>query len=201
MEVIINIVTEVDEKELNVGYRNAQSHGLSQIILTKKLKPVIGPTMRFGLDDRHSSQALIMILWLVDIITLTCLKKLQCAGKDLEQIINYTYRYGQQCHIGSTNSQRYQGDSSVIPPIHEIRATNAIWGSEDVRRTEFNKRSLLTKEAWEESYNRCTSSAFHYVKERSMNKDDLIIRKMKATGKGAVQGKLTPNWEGPYMTH
>jgi len=28
---------------------------------------------------------------------------------------------------------------------------------------------------------------------------DLVLRKMEAIGKEIIQGKLTPNWEGPYL--
>jgi len=30
---------------------------------------------------------------------------------------------------------------------------------------------------------------------------DLVLCKMEAIGKGACQGKLTPNWEGPYLVY
>jgi len=37
------------------------------------------------------------------------------------------------------------------------------------------------------------------VKESPLAVGDLVLRKMEAIEKGAVQGKLTPNWEGPYL--
>jgi len=37
------------------------------------------------------------------------------------------------------------------------------------------------------------------VRERLLAVGDLVQRKMEAIGKGASQGKLTPNWEGPYI--
>jgi len=37
------------------------------------------------------------------------------------------------------------------------------------------------------------------VKERPLAVGDLVLRNMEAIGKGVVQGKLTPNWEGPYL--
>ena len=37
------------------------------------------------------------------------------------------------------------------------------------------------------------------VKECPLAVGDLVLRKMEAIGKGAVQGKLTSNWEGPYL--
>jgi len=37
------------------------------------------------------------------------------------------------------------------------------------------------------------------VRERPLAVGDLVLRKMEAIGKGASQGKLTPNWEGPYI--
>jgi len=39
----------------------------------------------------------------------------------------------------------------------------------------------------------------HKVKERPFTVGDLVLRKMEATTKGVIQGKLTPNWEGPYI--
>ena len=37
------------------------------------------------------------------------------------------------------------------------------------------------------------------VKESPLAIGDLVLRKMEAIGKGASQGMLTPNWEGPYL--
>jgi len=37
------------------------------------------------------------------------------------------------------------------------------------------------------------------VRERPLAVGDLVLRNMEAIGKGASQGKLTPNWEGPYI--
>jgi len=39
------------------------------------------------------------------------------------------------------------------------------------------------------------------VKERPLAVGDLVLRKMEAIGKGASQGKLTPNWEGSYIIY
>jgi len=39
----------------------------------------------------------------------------------------------------------------------------------------------------------------HKVKECPLAVGDLVLLKIEAIGKGAVQGKLTPNWEGPYL--
>jgi len=37
------------------------------------------------------------------------------------------------------------------------------------------------------------------VRECPLALGDLVLRKMEAIEKGASQGKLTPNWEGPYI--
>jgi len=37
------------------------------------------------------------------------------------------------------------------------------------------------------------------VRERPLAVGDLVLRKMEAIGKGASEGKLTPNWEGPFI--
>ena len=37
------------------------------------------------------------------------------------------------------------------------------------------------------------------VKERPLKEGDLILRKMKANRRGVIQGKLTRNWEMPYI--
>ena len=39
------------------------------------------------------------------------------------------------------------------------------------------------------------------VKEHPLAVEDLVLHKMEAIGKGASQGKLTPNWEGPYLVY
>jgi len=39
----------------------------------------------------------------------------------------------------------------------------------------------------------------HMIKERPFTTRDLELRKTKAMGKGVIQGKLTANWEGPYL--
>ena len=36
------------------------------------------------------------------------------------------------------------------------------------------------------------------VKYRPLRKGDLVLRKMAALGRANEQGRLTPNWEGPY---
>lgn len=43
--------------------------------------------------------------------------------------------------------------------------------------------------------------AEHYnikVKPRHFNVGDLVLRKLTTATKDAIQGKLCPNWEGPY---
>ena len=39
------------------------------------------------------------------------------------------------------------------------------------------------------------------VKEHPLAVGEIVLRKMEAIGKGASQGKLTPNWEGPYIIY
>ena len=36
------------------------------------------------------------------------------------------------------------------------------------------------------------------VKHRPLKEGDLVLRKMAAIGRANEQGKMTPNWEGPY---
>lgn len=36
------------------------------------------------------------------------------------------------------------------------------------------------------------------VSRRPIKEGDFVLRKMEAVGKANEQGKLTPNWEGPY---
>jgi len=37
------------------------------------------------------------------------------------------------------------------------------------------------------------------VKEWPFATRDLVLRKIEARGNGAIQRKLAPNWEGPYL--
>ena len=39
------------------------------------------------------------------------------------------------------------------------------------------------------------------VHKRPLRVDDLVLRKMEATGRANELGKLTPNWEGPYRIY
>jgi len=39
------------------------------------------------------------------------------------------------------------------------------------------------------------------VKEHPLAVGDLVLREMEALGKGTSQGKLMPNWEGPYIIY
>ncbi|KAJ8420332.1 hypothetical protein Cgig2_006247 [Carnegiea gigantea] len=102
-EVIAIIIGGIDDKELNIGFRKAQIRKLSQVIAAKELKPLIGPTMTFGLEDMHPFQTphndtLVMQLKIttiitcrilmdmgnfIDIISLGYFKKLQYNEKDL----------------------------------------------------------------------------------------------------------------------
>ena len=36
------------------------------------------------------------------------------------------------------------------------------------------------------------------VVRRTLKVGDFVLRKMEAVGRANEQGKLTPNWEGPY---
>lgn len=36
------------------------------------------------------------------------------------------------------------------------------------------------------------------VQKRPLKVGDFVLRKMEAVGRANEQGKLTPNWEGPY---
>ncbi|KAJ8425531.1 hypothetical protein Cgig2_021336 [Carnegiea gigantea] len=104
MKIVATIIRGIDGKELSAGYRKAQIRKLSQDMAARELKPLVGPTMTFGLEDMRPSQtphndALVIQLKvatamvrrilidtksLVDIITLECLKKLQYSEKDLK---------------------------------------------------------------------------------------------------------------------
>jgi len=42
---------------MSVAYRKAQIWQLSQAIVARKLKPLVGPTMIFGPEDMHPLQA------------------------------------------------------------------------------------------------------------------------------------------------
>ncbi|XP_021867331.2 uncharacterized protein [Spinacia oleracea] len=50
------------------------------------------------------------------------------------------------------------------------------------------------------AYKQRISNAYNKrVKHRQLEVGDLVLRRTAATGKAKVQGKLTPNWEGPYQ--
>ena len=53
MEIITTIISGIDDKELNVKYRKAWIWQLIQAIADKDLKPLVGPTVNFGLMDMH----------------------------------------------------------------------------------------------------------------------------------------------------
>jgi len=50
-EVIATIFGEFNVKELSAGYRKAQVRQLSQVMATRELRPLTGPTMTFEAED------------------------------------------------------------------------------------------------------------------------------------------------------
>ena len=50
-EIIATIVRGINDKELNTWYQKAQMQKLSQIMATRELKLLMGPTMTFGPKD------------------------------------------------------------------------------------------------------------------------------------------------------
>ncbi|KAJ8437343.1 hypothetical protein Cgig2_009683 [Carnegiea gigantea] len=56
METVSTIITGIDDKEWNTGYRKAQIQKLSQVMATRELKPLKVPTMTFGPEDKHPLQ-------------------------------------------------------------------------------------------------------------------------------------------------
>jgi len=90
IKVVVNITWWVDEKDLGARYQQAQICRLGQIMITKGLKLVTGPTMASNLQALHIDPivmqlkiATIMVPWilmdferLVYIISFTYLKKL-----------------------------------------------------------------------------------------------------------------------------
>jgi len=90
------IIGGIDGKKLSDGYTKAQIRQLSQVMVAKELKPLVGPTRIFGSEDKHALQAphndtlgaqlkiatimarriLLDRRSLVDIITHECLRKL-----------------------------------------------------------------------------------------------------------------------------
>jgi len=54
--VIATITWGIDGNELSAGYRKAQIQQLSQVMVVKELKPLVGPTVIFGPEDVRSLQ-------------------------------------------------------------------------------------------------------------------------------------------------
>ena len=53
---------------------------------------------------------------------------------------------------------------------------------------------------WIESINGWISKSYNKkVLERPLGEGDLVLRRTTATGKAHDEGKLTANWEGPYV--
>jgi len=95
-EIIAIVIGGIDDMELNKGYRKAQVWKLSQIMATRGLRSIIGPTMTLSLEDirhlqtPHNDTSVIQLKIAnamvrrilvetgssVDIITLECLKRL-----------------------------------------------------------------------------------------------------------------------------
>jgi len=56
IEIIATIIEGTNDKEWNAGYWKAQIQKLNQVIATKKLKPLVGPSMTFGPEDIRPMQ-------------------------------------------------------------------------------------------------------------------------------------------------
>ncbi|XP_021612932.1 uncharacterized protein LOC110615399 [Manihot esculenta] len=97
------------------------------------------------------------------------------------------------------------GTEAVVPielqvPTHRVQFNNEDTNSDKLRSNldaleEIRDEAQIRTAAYQQKAVRYYNQK---VRERSLKVGDLALRKLKATGKRAVVGKLAPTWEGPF---
>ena len=117
----------------------------------------------------------------------------------------WAYRTTARTPTGETSFRLAYGTDAVIPAEIGLTSYRAENYSEDKNEKELRLQLDLVDEVQATTEQRLAQyqnlMAKHYnsnVRHRDFQVGDLVLRKVMGTVKDPSQGKLGPNWEGPY---
>ncbi|XP_048491398.1 uncharacterized protein LOC125492724 [Beta vulgaris subsp. vulgaris] len=133
------------------------------------------------------------------------LDELKGAWADMVPAVLWSNRTTEKEATGETPFRLAFGAEAVLPV--EVGLPNwRILNYEPDLNGQLHKEDLdllpevrLVAELKSAAYKDRISKAYKRVRSRPISKGDFVLRRTTATGKAHVDGKLTANWEGPYL--
>ena len=194
-----------------LSFQNPKSHRLGQCEAVRQ-QPLQGVLLRFGIKTHNSSPGHRQANEQVEVTKRTILKTFKAKlewlkGAWPEELPRFLWLYRTTCRTSTGESPfKLAFESEAVIPV-EVRVTNLRTkcfhnekNNEGLRLSldlldEFREEAALHNAVYQQRMARYYNAT---VKTRRFQPDNLVLRKVSLATRNPIEGKLGPNWEGPY---